>query len=54
MDEYGEQKDYDWFVHMIETYKSPSFVHENGQKNKGIQDFDFILYTQQNETNETF
>ena len=33
MDEYGEQKDYDWFVHMIETYKSPSFVHENGKKN---------------------
>lgn len=33
VDEYGEQKDYDWFVQMVETYKSPNFVNENGRKN---------------------
>ena len=33
MDEYGDQKDYDWFVKMVETYKSPSFVNDNGRKN---------------------
>jgi hypothetical protein len=34
MDEYGERIDYEWFVTMIETYKSPSFVNENGRKNQ--------------------
>jgi len=33
MDEYGERKDYDWFVHMIETYKAPGYVREDGHKN---------------------
>ena len=33
MDEYGERIDYDWFVHFIETVKSPSFVNPNGNKN---------------------
>lgn len=29
-DEYGERIDYDWFVNMVETYKSPGFVREDG------------------------
>ncbi len=33
MDEYGERKDYHWFVHMIETYKAPGYVREDGHKN---------------------
>ena len=33
MDEYGELKDYDWFVNMVETYKSPNYVREDGHKN---------------------
>jgi len=33
MDEYGDQISYEEFVEMIETYKSPSFVNENGRKN---------------------
>lgn len=33
MDEYGERKDYTWFVNMIETYKSPGWVDELGRKN---------------------
>ena len=32
VDEYGKRIDYDWFVNMIETYKSPSFV-QAGRKN---------------------
>ena len=33
MDEYGDRVDYDWFVNMIETYKSPDFVNANGRRN---------------------
>lgn len=33
MDEYGDSISYEEFVEMIETYKSPSFVNENGRKN---------------------
>jgi hypothetical protein len=33
MDEYGQRMNYDGFVHMIETYKSPNYVNENGHKN---------------------
>ena len=33
MDEYGERKDYAWFVELIETYKSPNYVHEDGRQN---------------------
>jgi hypothetical protein len=34
MNEYGERIDYDWFVHFIETVKSPSYVNpDNGNKN---------------------
>lgn len=33
MDEYGERKDYDWFVAMIETYKSPGYMREDGHVN---------------------
>ena len=34
MDEYGERINYESFVHMIETYKAPGYVHENGRKNQ--------------------
>ena len=33
VDEFGEVKDYDRFVTMVETYKSPNFINENGKKN---------------------
>ena len=33
MDEYGERKDYAWVVNLIETYKSPHYVHEDGRQN---------------------
>lgn len=33
MDEYGERINYESFVVMIETYKSPNYVNENGRKN---------------------
>lgn len=33
MDEYGERINYDWFVNLIETYKSPDYVHEDGRQN---------------------
>ena len=32
-DEYGDTMDYSYFVNLIETYKSPNYVHENGHKN---------------------
>ncbi len=32
-DEYGERIDYDWFVNLIETYKAPGYVREDGHKN---------------------
>lgn len=32
-DEYGDTMSYEDFVAMVETYKSPNFVHENGRKN---------------------
>ena len=34
VDEYGEFVDYDDFVKMIETVKSPNYVREDGHKNK--------------------
>lgn len=34
MDEYGERINYESFVHMIETYKAPGYVNENGRKNQ--------------------
>jgi len=33
VDEYGEEMDYEAFCWMIETYKAPGFVRENGSKN---------------------
>jgi hypothetical protein len=33
MDEYGERINYESFVHMIETYKAPGYVREDGHKN---------------------
>ena len=33
VDEYGEYISYDDFVEMIETFKSPSYVREDGHKN---------------------
>jgi hypothetical protein len=33
VNEYGEFVDYDDFVKMIETVKSPNYVHEDGHKN---------------------
>lgn len=33
MDEYGDRINYESFVVMIETYKSPNYVNENGRKN---------------------
>ena len=33
MDEYGERKNYDWFVEMVETYKAPGYMHEDGRVN---------------------
>ena len=33
MDEYGERQGYDAFVQMIETYKAPGYVREDGRKN---------------------
>ena len=33
MDEYGERTDYKWFVDMVETVKSPTYVNSHGQKN---------------------
>jgi len=33
VDEYGEVVPYDDFVKMVETYKSPGFVREDGHKN---------------------
>lgn len=33
VDEYGDLIDYDDFVGMIETWKSPDFVREDGRKN---------------------
>ena len=32
-DEYGDTMSYEDFVTMVETYKSPNYVHENGRKN---------------------
>ncbi len=32
-DEYGDSMSYEDFVAMVETYKSPNFVHQNGRKN---------------------
>jgi hypothetical protein len=34
VDEYGDFIDYDDFVKMIETVKSPNYVREDGHKNK--------------------
>lgn len=34
IDEYGEHVEYSEFVNMVETYKSPTYVHEDGRKNK--------------------
>ena len=33
MDEYGERQGYDAFVQMVETYKAPGYVREDGHKN---------------------
>jgi hypothetical protein len=33
MDEYGERKNYNWFVEMIETYKAPGYMREDGHVN---------------------
>jgi hypothetical protein len=33
MDEYGERIDYQCFVDMVETEKSPTYVNSNGHKN---------------------
>ena len=33
MDEYGERCDYKWFVNMIETYKAPGYVRDDGHVN---------------------
>jgi len=33
MDEYGDRVNYDWFVNLIETFKSPGYVDPNGRKN---------------------
>jgi hypothetical protein len=33
MDEYGDRTDYDEFVRMIETEKSPGYIRENGRPN---------------------
>ncbi len=33
MDEYGDRVNYDWFVNLIETYKAPGYVREDGHKN---------------------
>ena len=32
-DEYGDSIDYEHFCNMVETYKSPSFVRQDGHKN---------------------
>lgn len=40
MDEYGERKDYHGFVHLVETFKSPDYVNQNGRKNLTHKDFD--------------
>ena len=32
-DEYGQRVNYEWFVHMIETVKSPGHIREDGQRN---------------------
>ena len=34
VDEYGDVKEYDVFVYMIETIKSPNHVRDDGHKNK--------------------
>lgn len=34
VDEYGDLIDYDEFVKMIETFKSPDYVREDGRKNQ--------------------
>jgi hypothetical protein len=33
MNEYGERMEYEKFVEMIETYKSPHYMHEDGRMN---------------------
>ncbi len=33
MDEYGDRVNYDWFINLIETYKAPGYVREDGHKN---------------------
>jgi hypothetical protein len=33
MDEYGDRVEYEKFVEMIETYKSPHYMHEDGRVN---------------------
>ena len=33
LNEYGEQIDYEWFVHFMEGEKSPKYVRENGHRN---------------------
>lgn len=39
MDEYHERIDYDWFVQMVESYKSPNHVNEHSGK-KNLSHFD--------------
>ncbi len=33
MDEYGDRVNYDWFINLIETYKAPGYMREDGHKN---------------------
>jgi hypothetical protein len=33
MDEYGERKDYNWFVQYIESEKAPGYTRPDGHKN---------------------
>lgn len=33
VDEYGEQVSYEWFVNLIETYKSPGYTRDDGHVN---------------------
>ncbi len=34
MNEYHERINYESFVHMVETYNAPGYVHEDGRKNR--------------------
>jgi len=38
MDEYGDRINYESFVVMIETYKAPGYVNENGLRNQQRND----------------